>query len=234
MATKTRPAPTRPRLDTIVPSDQAPGTTLTVAQFIAQQIGAGAHLDHAAGAAGVLSAEVRAWMREGALALSRLNAGQDWRKDFTPHEQDCALFADTVNRAISAHASRLAVILEQAARGGTERRTTRRKTQAGQLVEEVVTVETILPDTTVAMWKLERMQGHIFGPRATVDLNVADLTDTDAVASVILQRMQEVAARLGVIDVESVESDTSDREDGDIEQAGLPVDASGPAPQAGL
>lgn len=199
-----------------MPSDQAAGTTQTVAVFIADQIRAGVHLDHAAGAAGVLPAEVRSWMREGAVAISRLNSGQDWGTMFSPHQQDCAMFAETVNRAISAHASMLAVVLENEARGGRAKTTTRRKTVNGQLAEEVVTTEYAAPDVTVAMWKLERMHAGIYGARSTVDVNIADLTDTEDVASAVLAKMQSVAARLGptkhpdAIEASSIEAPAGD------------------------
>ncbi len=179
-----------------MPSAQVPGRDVTVADFIVEQIRAGVDPINAAGVCGVTPAEFQAWMREGTLVFSRLNAGSDWSKDFTPEQQDCALFADAVVRGRAAHIASLAVIAEQVARGGIEQRTTRRKVVGGQIVEEHTVTTKSLPDPRMLQWKLEKLEPSVYGGKATLNVTVSDMTDTDAVADVVGQRMREVAAKL--------------------------------------
>lgn len=201
MATlRRRPAPTRPTI-----SGQAPGRQDTIGEFIVEQIQAGVDPITAAGTCGILPAEFQAWMREGATAFARLNAGGDWRKDFTPDQQDAALFAEQVVRARSSHIARLSLIAEQGARGGAIRRVTRTKSVGGNQVEVTETVETALPDLDMVRWKLEKLEPAVYGSKATLNVNVTDLTDTDAVADTVGARMREIAARLGTIDTTAVE-----------------------------
>lgn len=194
MATKARP--TRPTITSLMPDDQAPGRTVTVGEFIVEQIKAGVDPINAAGVCGVTPAEFQAWMREGSLVFARLNTGADWTKDFTPDQQDCAVFADSAIRARSTHISRLSVIAESAARGGLTKRTTRTLTRAGAVVEVHETVETTLPDVDMVRWKLEKLEPQVYGSKATLNVTVADLTDTDSVQDVVAARMREVAQQL--------------------------------------
>lgn len=169
---------------------------MTVGQLIVDQVKAGVDLVNAAGVAGVTSGELAGWIREGTMIRQRLNAGADWSKDFTADQQDQALFADAVVRARSGHISTLSVIAEQMARGGQERTTVRRKTAGGVLVEEVTTVERLLPDTDMVKWKLEKLEPAVYGSKATLNVTVADLTDSDAVGETWEKRMMEIAKTL--------------------------------------
>lgn len=173
---------------------------MTVGDFIVEQMKAGVDAINAAGVAGVTPAEFMSWMREGTLVFSKLNAGADWDRAFTPEQQDCAVFAEEVIRARSTHISRLSIIAEQGARGGVEKRTVRTKSLRGptglQVVEEHVTIEKTLPDLDMVRWKLEKLEPGVYGSKATLNVTVTDLTDTDAVADVVEQRMREVAASL--------------------------------------
>lgn len=201
MATKQRrPAPPlRPSVSAVVPAHYIPGRNgaVTVGEFIVEQIHAGVDPINAAGVVGVMPEEFRAWMREGVLVFSRLNAGAEWAKDFTPEQQDCAVFADATIRAHATHVSRLTVISEQAAQGKLPAKVTKRtKSVSGQIVEETTTSETMLPDLDMVRWKLETLAPDVYGKKASLNITVADLTDTDAVVDVVEARMREVAEAL--------------------------------------
>lgn len=202
MATKQRPRPTpplRPTISAVVPTSYIPGRTgdVTVGDFIVEQIHAGVDPINAAGVVGVTPAEFQAWMREGVLVFSRLNAGAEWAKDFTPEQQDAAVFADRTIRAHATHVSRLTVISEQAATGKLPAKVTKRtKTVNGQVAEEIVTSETMLPDLDMIRWKLETLAPDVYGKKASLNITVTDLTDTDAVVDLVELRMREVAEAL--------------------------------------
>lgn len=209
MATKARPAPTRPQLTAILPSDQTPGRSVTVGDFVIEQIKAGVDPANAAGTVGVTPGEFMAWMREGTLGLGKLNSGVDWRL-FTRDQQDFTLFADKVIRARSAHIARLSITSEQVARGGVERRSSRTKTVNGQVVEIIETVERTLPDGDMLRWKLEKLEPAVYGPKATLNVTVADLTDTSDVADVVERRMREIAASLRARHADAIETNASE------------------------
>ena len=188
------PAPTRPTITGLVPVDQAPGRRITISDYVVEQIKAGIDPVNAAGVVGVTPAEFQSWMREGALVFAKLNGGASWLTEFTPEQQDCAVFADAVIRAHSAHIAVLTVVAEQGARGGLTKKTVRTKTVGGNVVEINETVETSLPDLEMVKWKLERLEPTVYGNKATLTLNVTDLTDTETVANVVEQRMRDIAA----------------------------------------
>lgn len=230
MATKTRPAPVRLRVGSIVPSHYVPGRTsqVTVADFIVEQINAGVDPINAAAVVGVDAGEFRAWMREGMLVFAKLNAGADWTKAFTPEQQDAALFAQETIRAHAAHISRLTVVSEQIARGQLPPKVkTVRKSVNGQPTEETVTTETMLPDADMVRWKLEKLAPDIYGQKATLNITVSDLTDTAATVDIVEQRMREVAEALmaslpGAIETTATESAESSPESG-VETAPAPT-----------
>lgn len=206
MALKARP--TRATITAILPEDQTPGrTNVTIGDFIVEQIKAGVDPVNAAGAVGVMPSEFQAWMREGTLTINRVNSGTDWNTAFTAEQQDCALLAERVIRAHSQHISRLTIVSEQLARGGidTERRV--RKSVNGQVVEEVVTTSKTLPDGDMIKWKLEKLEPQVYGPKATLNVTVSDMTDTEAVADVVLKRMNEIAASLRARAIEATATD---------------------------
>lgn len=196
---ETRPLPQRPRL-----SATMPGTTQSISEYIVAQSAAGVHPEHAAGAAGVNPGEFRRWMREGGSVLARVESGADWVREFTPDQQDAAIFAFEMGKAVSTWASRSAVILEQLARGGLTKTTTKRKTRAGEVTEEVTEVETLLPDLKALTWKLERLLPSVYGNRRQVEVSISDLTDEPDVADVLELHMLAVVERLGgtIIDVQ--------------------------------
>jgi hypothetical protein len=196
---RTRSPLTRPDVATLVPSDQTPGRQVTIGDFIVEQIRAGVDRNYAAATVGVTTQELAAWMREGALVFSRLNAGADWRKDFTRDQQDCAMFADKALRAVGQHIARLAIQAEQLARGGLQRSETRVKTDAaGRVLERQETTMTLLPDADMLRWKLERLAPQVYGSKATLNLTVTDLTDTDDEGDAMERRMTEVARALAI------------------------------------
>lgn len=170
---------------------------MTCGQLIIDQVQAGVDLVNAAGVAGVTPAELSAWIREGTQVRARLNAGADWHRDFSDAQQDQALFADEVVRAHSAHIATLSVISEQLARGGLTKTTTRRKTVAGTVVELHETVETMLADGDMVKWKLEKLEPQVYGSKATLNVTLTDLTDSDTVGDTWDKRMREIAESLG-------------------------------------
>lgn len=204
MATKTRPAP----IIRLGPNDQAADGRRTIGQLIIEQVEAGVDLINAAGVAGITSNELAAWIREGTLVRARLNAGAMWAKEFTPVEQDQAIFAEAVVRARSTHIATLSILAEQLARGGLTKTSVRRRTQNGQVVEQVETVETLLPDADMVKWKLEKLEPQVYGSKATLNVNVQDLTDSDTVGETWDKRMREIAEALGAPAIEATGSET--------------------------
>jgi hypothetical protein len=191
---RTKPL-TRPQVD-----DPAPGRDDTIGDFIVEQIRAGVDPNYAAGVAGVTTAELQAWMREGTVCFARLNAGAHWVKDFNAEQRKLAWFTDKAVRAISAHISRLAIIAEQVARGTLPPKVEiRTKTDARGRVVETTRVETShLPDANMLQWKLEKLAPTVYGSRATLNLTVTDLTDSEDEADVLARKMRDVAASLAI------------------------------------
>lgn len=203
-----RPAPSpRPDLNSLAPADVAAAAETTIGDHIIAQVRQGVDPVTAAATAGVTPQELTAWAREGQLVSARLSAGADWRKDFTAYQQDCYDFAGRLLRAAAITVSRLSMVSEQIARGGRERTNKRTKTQGGVVVEEVVTVETLLPDAEMVKWRLEKLAPQVYGSRATLNITVTDLTDTDDVADNLRARMMEIAAGLRSEAIEATASD---------------------------
>jgi hypothetical protein len=189
------PAPLR----ALKPTDPAPGRRDTVGDFIVEQIDAGVDPNYAAGTAGITAQEFQAWMRTGTQVFAGLNAGQDWSRDFTPDQQDCAVFADRALRSVSSHIARLAIVAEQLARGGlTTTETRERRTSTGQVVERTVVTKTALPDPNMLTWKLERLAPTVYGRNPTINLTVADLTDTDEEGEALRTHLLDLAKNLAI------------------------------------
>jgi hypothetical protein len=198
-ATRRKTFLSRPTVTAIVPGDQTPGRNVTVGDFIVEQIRAGVDPMYAAGTVGVTTQEFQAWMREGTVVFSRLNAGADWSRDFTPEQQDCAVFADSALRAVSQHVARLAIQAEQLARGGLTATDVRTETDAaGRVLKRTETERKLLPDADMIRWKLERLAPAVYGNKAQLNLTVTDLTDTDDEADVMQKRMMEIAQSLAI------------------------------------
>lgn len=192
-------APTAPTIHTLLPSDNSAAPDKTIGDFIIEQIKAGVDPAYAAGSAGVTITEFSAWMREGQLVAARLQAGADWRTDFTPEQQDLAVWARDAIRAVSSHVARLAIITEQLARGGLTKTMTRRKTDAaGRLLENHETVETLLPDADMLKWKLEHLAPTVYGRAATLNVNVTDTSDSEDEGELMARRMLEVGRALAI------------------------------------
>lgn len=196
----TPPRPVRPTISTLLPSDLAAGKPQTIGDYIVSQIDAGVHPVTAAAAAGVQSSEYLTWMREGQLVVARLNGGAVWETDFTPDQQDMAIFAERAVKAHGSQVARLTVVSEQIARGGIERRSTRTKHVAATgdspaLVETVETVERTLPDAGMVQWRLEHLEPSVYGKKATLAITVHDQTDSSAVADLVAERMAQIVAR---------------------------------------
>lgn len=184
------------------------------------QVTAGVDPITAAGCAGVLPGELQAWIREGALAFERLNAGDDWHKAFTPEQQHCALFTEQVTRARSLYLNRLSSTAQRLAVGEFERRrtTTRRRkpstaeVEAGAdeyVVEVTELVEVVLPDAEMIRWLLEHGAPDVYGKRARLDVTVQDMTDTEVVEDVVERRMREAAAALMAAAIETTGRETN-------------------------
>lgn len=202
MATKRRipRPPLRVTLRTISPTSEGT-TTKSIGDLIIEQVQKGVDPVNASGAVGVTAPELMAWMREGQLVRDRLAAGADWRKEFTPEQQDAALFAEALVKAHASHIAALSIVAEMGARGGLiKRRTVTRQTTNAAGVQQspdvTETVETTLPDMDMVRWKLERLAPEVYGAKATLNVNVQDMTDTDATADTVEQHMREVAEQL--------------------------------------
>lgn len=195
LSQRRRPAPKGMAL-----ADPDPTGNTTIADYIVVQVRAGAHPEHAAAAAGVMPGQFRAWMREGATTLNRYFSGEEWH-NFSDNQQDSALFAQATAQAVGRWASNAAIALEQLARGGMELGETKVKVDARGRTETTTTSSRTLPDRAALTWKLERLLPGVYGSRATVDINVADLTDDDDMATMVQAQMLKVAERLGVIDI---------------------------------
>jgi len=193
-----RPRPTtRPTVNTPLPNPDDTTRQLTVGTYIIEQLAAGVDPLNAALAAGITPTEYAAWIREGSLVQQRLEAGADWHLDFTPEQQDVTLWAADARKAHGQHVAKLLVVAEQVARGGLVKRETRRKRQRdpqGQLVtvEEWVTESSAFPDTNMLQWKIAALAPDVYGRKAAIDVTMHDDTDTDAVASLVEQRMTAV------------------------------------------
>jgi len=192
----TPPRPLRPTISTLLPSDLTAGKPTTIGDYIVSQIDAGVHPVTAAAAAGVVASEYLTWMREGQLVVARLNSGAGWETDFTPDQQDMAIFAERTVRAHGSQVARLTVVSEQIARGGVEVKSTRiKKDSAGALVETVETVERTLPDSGMVQWRLEHLEPSVYGKKATLAITVHDQTDSSAVADLVAERMAQIVSR---------------------------------------
>lgn len=213
----TRPLTTsRPTVTSILPTDWVAGRTITVDRYIVEQVRSGVDPITAAQTAGVSPPEFLAWMREGALVAAKLGAGGVWETDFTPAQQDAFLLSVEVNRAHATHIATLSVVAEQVARGGVTTTVTRTKSVNGQVVEEHVTTETTLPDPSMLKWKLEKLEPSIYGQKATLNVTVVDLTDTDTAADVQRDRMLDVARSLdNVAWIEATARDNDELDDDD-------------------
>jgi hypothetical protein len=170
---------------------------MSIGDYIVDQIKAGVHPITAAATAGVPSAEYLTWLREGQLVIARLNGGAEWESEFTPAEQDMALFAE---RAVKAHAeqvARLTIVSEQIARGGIETKSTRtKKDQKGTVLEVVETLERTLPDSGMVQWRLEHLEPSVYGRKATLNVTVQDVTDTTVVRDTVTEKMLLIVERL--------------------------------------
>lgn len=217
------PRPQRPpkrAITTLLPVDQAagkPGTT--IGDYIVSQIDKGVPPIIAAATAGIDQATYMTWLREGQLVIARLNGGSVWETDFTPEQQDMAVFAERAVRAHALRVARLTVKADEIACGGLEKRSTRTKKLKGaddaeSLLEVVETVETALPDAAMVQWLLEHGEPSIFGRKATVNINVADMTDTAAVKEVIIERFDQIVAtfKARAIEAQAIEVTATDVE----------------------
>lgn len=217
MVTKRRTPrhPTIVTLRTVSPTSE--GTpTKTIGELIVEQVSKGVDPVNAAGAVGVLPPELFAWMRDGQLTRDKLSAGADWRTMFTPEQQDAALFSEQIVKARAAHIAALSLVAEQGARGGLTKRRVSTKTNAAGIIESTEVVETTLPDMDMVRWKLERLAPEVYGSKATLNVNVQDMTDTDAVSDVVEQHMREVADQLAGALRPAIEATARDESDDDL------------------
>lgn len=196
MPRKARPKPVRPTLTSILPNDQAPGRDITVGDYIIEQVRNGVDPINAAATAGITPQELGQWSREGQLTSSRLTAGANWRTDFTPFQQDAYDFAARLLRATATTVARLSLLSEQIARGGATKTSRRTKTTGGRITEVNELVETLLPDADMIRWRLEKLAPGVYGSKATLNVTVVDLTDTDDQADALMARMLAVAEGL--------------------------------------
>jgi hypothetical protein len=196
-------------------NDPCPHThTGTIQDFILRQIDAGSDVFSAAGACGVDSQLLQTWLTEAQVQWHRAVASTaDWARDFTPEQQDLALFHPLVTTAIHQNRSRGAILLEQHVRGGQQKQTTRTRSLHGQVIEETQITETTLPSLEALKFKLERLHRDVFGAEATLRISTADVSDTPAMGRALTEAMMLVARRMTAIEVgESVNGDGDESE----------------------
>lgn len=192
-----RPAPTHLTVNTPLPNPDNPSRPQSVGDYIIEQLTAGVDPINAALAAGITPNEYAAWIREGSLIQQALDTGSDWNRDFTTHQQDIAIWAGNARRAHGQHVAKLIVVAEQVARGGLVKRETRRKRardEQGQMqtVEEYVTESNTMPDGEMLRWKIAALAPDIYGRKQAIDITMHDDTDTQAVASLVEERINAV------------------------------------------
>lgn len=218
MATKRRPKPPaqrlapplRPTITALAPADVAPGNvSLTIAEWIVEQVVRGAYPPHAAAACGITGPELTAWTREGVIVLNRLANGADWNADFTPEQQDLAVFADNLNRALGRQLTRTTLAVSSAIAGGSRVETIRETIDpaTGDVTERKRTVEKLAPSLDAAKWMLEKMAPEVFGQKATLNVNVVDVSDTDDQRSILEARMEGVLERMFPDAIEATSSE---------------------------
>jgi len=200
-----REHPRKPSLNSPSPH-AAHANDATIAQFILRQVEAGSNPYSAAGAAGIDTALLQTWLNEGRVQWTRYQASTaDWARDFTPEQQDLALFYEALTMAVDTNRSRGEILLEQHVRGGLSKTTRRRKLVAGQVVEENETIETLLPSLDALRFKLEHQYPDVYGAKATLRLATVDMSDTPDVGRALEEAMTLVARRMAAIETTSSE-----------------------------
>lgn len=194
-----RPAPdTTITINTPLPNlADNTGRQHTIGTYILEQLAAGVEPPTAALAAGITPTIYASWIREASIIQQQLQAGTDWNRDYTPLQQDTHAWAAQARIAHGQHVAKLIVVSEQVARGGLVKRETRRKRardDQGQLqtVEEWVTETTTLPDGEMLRWKIAALAPDVYGRKSAIDITMHDDTDTEAVASLVEERIQAV------------------------------------------
>lgn len=161
----------------------------TVADAVADLIRLGNYMETAALHVGIGVSTVKVWMREGRLALDRIEAGAR-RRDLSARQRHCADFRAAVDLALADAEQRDVRTLAALARGGLPLTSTVERYEtddAGQLqlAERTITTRESLPDARVLLWRLERRFPDRWGRRPDAvddDAGVDDEYGADPVA----------------------------------------------------
>ena len=204
MATAQRDLPEKrrpgrpPAIDKVVA--HVDGRPVTAAQQIVQAVAAGNYMETAAAAAGITKETLYEWLRVGAKAHQK-----DGR--LSRHEQACADFSDAIAQALAQSEATDVTRLAQLAAGGLQVRTVTEKANviqgpAGeqvQMVERTTKTETLAPNASVVMWRLERRFGKRWGRKQEITGAEGGPITLDLAASarsVIEDKLDEIAERI--------------------------------------
>lgn len=148
------------------------GVTMTVGEQILRYLRAGAPKVEAAAAAGIGHTTLYQWLRIGAdasSALARAELAGLPAPDLDDRAMACLAFASDVDQVIAEWEVRNLGVLSQLAAGTLKtKRTVERRDGNGQVLERVVTEETMLPDARAITWMLERRAPQRWGPPAVL------------------------------------------------------------------
>jgi len=162
-----------PAIDKILTHDRE-GNPVTVGEQIVRSIRAGNYFEQACESAGVGRTTGYRWLRQGALTLRKIETKS--RAKITANDRRYMEFWRAVTEADAVWEVGSVTLLEQLARGGlTKTVRTVKYDKDGNEVESTERIETLPPDPTVIMWRLERRHPDRYGRR--VEVVESGLTD---------------------------------------------------------
>jgi hypothetical protein len=175
-----RPTKMTAYFDTVPATERAPARDRTIGDALCDFVRLGHFLETACALCGVNAGTVRDWIRTGARAVQRLDAGAS-RRDLSAHQRRCADFSAAVVRALGEAEHRDVQRLALLGGGGLPQRTVVEELELDQdgqerLVKRTTRTTETLPDGATLRWRLERRFPDRWGRRVEVDV---DLTDGD-------------------------------------------------------
>lgn len=187
-----RPSSINQVLRTVTSPDGKTTRKVTVADQIVQSITAGNYFEQSCAAAGVGKSTGYRWLREGALAARRLEAGGTAKKaKLTANDLACMEFWHAVVEAEAMWEVAAVTTLEQLGRGGLTHVTeTERRDPQGKLIDRTTKTETLAPDVRVLLWRLERKFPERYGKRVEVTTSVPDPLTRDDRAEAIADQIE--------------------------------------------
>lgn len=149
----------------------AEGVPITVTERVASAIRLGATLRTAASRAGVASATLHAWLRNGNRHAAALASGARLESELTDAERAELVLVRDYEEASAACEMALLTQLDAVSRPRVARTVTER-TDADGNVDRTERSEGLDPDATTIRWRLERGYPEGWGKRETVTVDV--------------------------------------------------------------